>query len=151
MTLERREELKDELKNSISMALKDPILQQGFEIICKENAELKKENAILKKALNLYVNWADECGVAEEREKYRPFSTNKELLDTWALKIKRQMTELCMPLIWVRDKEDNSVSMINAFIDIGDVSIAAGDIIELKELYEQYTFLDGSPCGIEIK
>ena len=25
------------------MALKDPILQQGFEIICKENAELKEE------------------------------------------------------------------------------------------------------------
>ena len=34
---------KDELKNRISMALKDPILQQGFEIICKENAELKEE------------------------------------------------------------------------------------------------------------
>ena len=34
---------KDEMKNRISMALKDPILQQGFEIICKENAELKKE------------------------------------------------------------------------------------------------------------
>jgi len=34
---------KDELKDRISMALKDPILQQGFEIICKENAELKKE------------------------------------------------------------------------------------------------------------
>ena len=26
----------DEMKNRISMALKDPILQQGFEIICKE-------------------------------------------------------------------------------------------------------------------
>lgn len=35
---------KDEMKNKISMALKDPILQQGFEIICKENAELKKQN-----------------------------------------------------------------------------------------------------------
>ena len=34
---------KDELKDRISMALKDPILQQGFEIICKENAELKEE------------------------------------------------------------------------------------------------------------
>ena len=33
---------KDEMKNRISMALKDPTLQQGFEIICKENAELKK-------------------------------------------------------------------------------------------------------------
>ena len=32
---------KDEMKNRISMALKDPILQQSFEIICKENAELK--------------------------------------------------------------------------------------------------------------
>ena len=33
----------DLMKNRISMALKDPILQQGFEIICKENAELKEE------------------------------------------------------------------------------------------------------------
>lgn len=39
---------KDEMKNKISMALKDPILQQGFEIICKENAELEKKNAKLK-------------------------------------------------------------------------------------------------------
>ena len=39
---------KDEMKNRISMALKDPILQQGFEIICKENTELEKENAELK-------------------------------------------------------------------------------------------------------
>lgn len=33
---------KDELKDRISMALKDQILQQGFEIICKENAEAKE-------------------------------------------------------------------------------------------------------------
>lgn len=39
---------KDEMKDRISMALKDPILQQGFEIICKENAELKEENKFLK-------------------------------------------------------------------------------------------------------
>lgn len=39
---------KDEMKGEISMALKDPILQQGFEIICKNLAELEKENAELK-------------------------------------------------------------------------------------------------------
>ena len=43
MKNERKEELKDEMKNRISLALKDPILQQGFEIICKENAELKEK------------------------------------------------------------------------------------------------------------
>jgi hypothetical protein len=39
---------KDEIKNRISMALRDPILQQGFEIICRENNELEKKNAELK-------------------------------------------------------------------------------------------------------
>ena len=43
MKNERKEELKDKMKNRISLALKDPILQQGFEIICKENAELKSK------------------------------------------------------------------------------------------------------------
>lgn len=38
---------KDELKNKISMALKDPILQQGFEIICKNLAEQEKEYHLL--------------------------------------------------------------------------------------------------------
>lgn len=39
---------KEELKNKISMALKDPILQQGFECICKNLTELEEENAELK-------------------------------------------------------------------------------------------------------
>ena len=47
---------KDELKNRISLALKDPMLQQGFEIICKEIAELKEVNADLKQSLD----WANE-------------------------------------------------------------------------------------------
>ena len=41
---------KDEMKNRISMALKDPVLQQGFEIICKENAELKEKLDAIDKA-----------------------------------------------------------------------------------------------------
>ena len=39
---------KDEMKDKISMALQDPVLQQGFEIICQNLAELEKENAELK-------------------------------------------------------------------------------------------------------
>ena len=38
---EKKKMTKDEMKDKISFALKDPILQQGFEIICKENAELR--------------------------------------------------------------------------------------------------------------
>ena len=46
----------DEMKNRISMALKDPTLQQGFEIICKNLAELEKENAELKAQINEWLN-----------------------------------------------------------------------------------------------
>ena len=44
-----KQKQKDEMKNKISFALKDPILEQGFEIICKNLAELEKENAELEK------------------------------------------------------------------------------------------------------
>lgn len=44
---EIKEMTKDEMKDKISMALKDTVLQQGFEIICKENAELEKEKCEL--------------------------------------------------------------------------------------------------------
>ena len=40
--------IKDEIKNRISLALKDPILQQGFEIICKELEQEKKLNEEIK-------------------------------------------------------------------------------------------------------
>lgn len=43
---------KDEMKNRISMALKDPILQQGFEIICKEKVELEQTNNNLLDVIN---------------------------------------------------------------------------------------------------
>ena len=37
----------------------------GFVLVKKEEiAELKNQNNILSKALDLYVNWADECGIA---------------------------------------------------------------------------------------
>ena len=39
---------KDGMKDKISMALKDPILQMGFEVICSKFSRLEKENAELK-------------------------------------------------------------------------------------------------------
>ena len=38
------------------MALKDPVLQQGFEIICKNLAELERENAELKEKISVLLS-----------------------------------------------------------------------------------------------
>lgn len=74
---------KDEMKNKISMALKDPILQQGFEIVCKENTELQNENAKLKQYIeNMYANHCGNCNrnILNTELKNR----NQELLESCA-------------------------------------------------------------------
>lgn len=51
MTKAEKKEKMNELMNKISFALKDDILAQGFEIICKRIAELEKENERLQKVI----------------------------------------------------------------------------------------------------
>lgn len=77
---------KDEMKNRISIGLKDPILQQGFEIICKNLAELEEENARLKEKLK-----PENCLKLLAKGGYIKFTSDqltkakeiiKELLDT---------------------------------------------------------------------
>lgn len=48
----------DEIKNRISLALKDPILQQGFEVIYKENIVMKGE---VDNLLNNWCKGEDPC------------------------------------------------------------------------------------------
>ena len=67
---------KDEMKDEISMALKDPVLQQGFEIICKNLAEFEKENAELKEKVS-YLE--DNLRVARKDRKNLQLEVGKGL------------------------------------------------------------------------
>ncbi len=66
---------KDEMKNRISMALKDPVLQQGFEIICKENnenVEIKKQLTKAKEILRKFLgakSIEERCVAESEAEQ----------------------------------------------------------------------------------
>jgi hypothetical protein len=52
---------KNEMKIRISFALRDPVLQQGFECICKENADLKIYNEKLYRLINAERKRQEEC------------------------------------------------------------------------------------------
>lgn len=68
---------KDEMKGRISMALKDPILQQGFEIICKRLVILEKENAEQKEEVKQKFNeWLEENG-GKKGTLYQSFSDDE--------------------------------------------------------------------------
>ena len=77
-----KQKQKDEIKDKISIVLKDPILQQGFEVICKENAELDCQMNRNKYCYSC-VNATDKCFRNEigcPCEKYKSYKDeNAEL------------------------------------------------------------------------
>ena len=70
---------KDEIKSRISMALKDPILQQGFEVICKENTDLKKQDEQLTKAKEIIKKFSEFVNNEVELDPTHP----QEYTDLW--------------------------------------------------------------------
>ena len=77
---------KDEMKDRISMALKDQVLQHVFEIICKENNEnveikkqLNKAKEIIKDYLTIVKgSHTTVCGVPEENRTIYVLKLNEE-------------------------------------------------------------------------
>lgn len=84
---------KDEMKNRISLALKDPILQQEFKCICKENVELQEQVEKICKTLLDLLRFEDHldpyiynCNDAQEGELLKPFSEARDFLKVYECK-----------------------------------------------------------------
>ena len=81
---------KENMMNRISLALKDPILQMGFEVICSklsrlenENVEMKKQLTKAKEIIKDYMTIAKGshttvCGVPEENRTINVLKLNEE-------------------------------------------------------------------------
>lgn len=97
-----------------------------------------------------------------EEEHYRPFNDCGELVDCWKKKMyvpafyytKDFRDKLSRPDIWVKSKEYGTENLITAFDgnneSIGGSCVFIQDIwIDMKELFDSFTFCDSSPCGVE--
>ena len=73
---------KDGMKDKISMALKDPILQMGFEVICSKLSRLEKENAELKEQCLILAdcNTCSSTCKNENVEIKKQFTKAKEII-----------------------------------------------------------------------
>ena len=87
---------------------------------------------------------------------YRSFKDTNELIEVWYAKIGMVRCfqtggALTMPYIWVKYKynENSKGSLIINFSD-NCVSLEKDeDIMTMYDLFINYTFLDGAPCGVE--
>ena len=92
--------------------------------------------------------------VQEAPENYRPFKDTDELKQVWASRNNDGkayiLNSLDMPLIWVRHKDDDSdKGCLIVSYAITEVVISDADMVgaSMQRLLDEYTFLDGSPCG----
>ena len=88
-------------------------------------------------------------------KKYRSFESCAELIEHWRKiwrKARRFEEEydynlsIEMPTIWVVNRFTGIREMIIGY-GAGMVVLPSGKLI-MQELREEYTFLDGSPCGV---
>ena len=86
----------------------------------------------------------------EQKSKYVPFQDGREFFNSYLSvesRLEKEDYFLSNHGIWLKDKTSKAYYMVTKIWDIGDDS----DEISWKELLEYYTFLDGSPCGKEVK
>ena len=86
--------------------------------------------------------WNEEHPEPKEKH-YRPFKNCSEMIMTTGTK-----------LIWVIHKKYGTENLITAFDNdnesIGGSCVFIQDMwIDMQELFENFTFCDGSPCGLE--
>lgn len=91
-----------------------------------------------------------ERWIADHKPQYVPFDSVEELIDCWNQKKNKGKptydTKLNMPMIWVKAKALlNSPVLITAFCKT--VVFVCTHFVSLGELFDNYTFLDGSPIG----
>lgn len=109
-------------------------------------------------------NWVDIAGIPlfnaspdeyriKPESEYVPFDTVQELINAWDEKYpqNKNRPEGTMPLIWIKEKECNRAYLItDFFFERVYMEYDAGTSnyhFTLKELFENYTFADGSIIG----
>lgn len=82
-----------------------------------------------------------------KEEKLRPYNDTNEMIDHFNEHFELIPQKYRLPILWIKSKSAGRKHLItdceNDCVWIGSVSI------KFKDLYEHYTWLDGSPCGIE--
>lgn len=82
-----------------------------------------------------------------QKKKFRPYNDTNEMIDHFNEHFELIPQEYRLPILWTKSKSTGRKHLItdceNDCVWIGSVSI------KFKDLYEHYTWLDDSPCGIK--
>lgn len=83
--------------------------------------------------------------IKPEESTYRPYKDTTEMIEDFVERSERTYSAMEMPFIYVKQKEGFFKYLITAFhydsVEFDD------NVINLRSLYSNYIYLDGSPIG----
>lgn len=94
--------------------------------------------------------------VIEKEPKYRPFNSITELIEHWEKNYgNSNRPKGTMPLIWIRPKtSDGSMKealLVTEYWSDGVCSTYSQGTISWESLFNEFEFLDGKTCGVEVE
>ena len=80
---------------------------------------------------------------------YRPYNDTEEMIADYKERFKvSKMPPFCMPFIWVKDKPAFLTVCTHLIVENFEHVVRLGNsTVHLQNLFDNYTYLDGSPCG----
>lgn len=93
-------------------------------------------------------NWeANEYRIKPE-STYRPYRNTAELIEDYLRRNGRPSDGIYMPMIWVKN-DDGFTTLIVEFGPNHVWRSVVHEGVSMSKLFQDYTYLDGSPCGVK--
>ena len=99
----------------------------GFELFCPVGGKLTKVG---------------------KKSSYRPYRDTDELIEDWRTRFNKIFATNSMPLIWVMSRMTSLRTLVTGYNQYSVVF--NGTRVDFRDLFDNYTYLDGSPCGKEV-
>lgn len=88
-------------------------------------------------------NWFSCEYRIKPENKYRPYKDTDEMIEDFKRRAEIATNKMSLPWIWIKSKKDGYRFLLSVF---GAVAV---DGITFSDLLDEYTYLDGSPCGMK--
>ena len=145
---------KDDRGTLWALVYYDPLYD--VKLAWKNGKQIQARSVLYKDAEwidSKYPHFDDTCCEfrVKPEKKWRPFKNIQELKQAWDAKRSPLVhPELEEHFIWIRDKKRPDITRLITGFNGGRKCVAiAGEWRTLEALFDEYEFLDGSPCGVE--
>lgn len=142
----------DELKAGDKVIVADCLDSLKFEVekgaVIQELESIQNEMNDFRFVIERYqYNLAYLVERAKEK-KWRPYKDTDEMIEDYKKRFNVDCPDYVMPLIWIKHKEWPSSKYLITGFNKSTIIVTYIEK-EFTTLFDDYTYLDGTPCGIE--